>query len=262
MAINAKDFTFCDKKLSDFGFIIANFDKDNDNSASAGNIEVVTSRPPNSSRNYIHGFNYGEPITLTFQIIKFDFTACQCSNYPVSSLEQDKLLKWLIKPNYNYLKFDTLDTYFNVFIKAVPKRVGGDIYGFEITATNDSIYSYSEERTAHVSANTTSMVNQSHTDFITYPTVTFQVKDDGDISIKCENDTNSLSVISNCTAGEVIYMDCENCIINSSNESHKVYNDFNLVFFRLHFENGEMCKITTTNATATIKFREKRMVVI
>ena len=38
MAINAKDFTFCDKKLSDFGFMIADFDNSLDDSASCGNV--------------------------------------------------------------------------------------------------------------------------------------------------------------------------------------------------------------------------------
>ena len=106
MAINAKDFTFCNKKLSDFGFMIANIDGSLDDSASCGNIEVITARPPMNTKNIIHGVNYGDPIKLEFQVVKYDFSKCICSENPVTDEEQENLMRWLVKTSYNYINFD------------------------------------------------------------------------------------------------------------------------------------------------------------
>lgn len=260
MAINAKDFTFCDKKLSDFGFIIANIDGSLDDSASAGNVELITSRPSMSEKNIVHGISYGDPITLTFQIVKFDFATCQCSKTSVTRSEQNRLLWWLIKTNYNYLNFDDIPIYFNVTMKVTPKKIGGNIYGFEITATNDSVYSYTAEEEIGLLSTGICNIQGLFECSYNYPKVTLEVVHDGDVVIECVKDRKS--VISNCTAGEIITIDCENCIIKSSNSSHNLSTDFNFEFFRIYYDENGNSEITVNNAHATIKYRGKRMAVI
>lgn len=261
MAINAKDFTFCNKKLSDFGFIIANFDSSSDDDVSCGNIEVVTERPPMSDKNIIHGVSYGEPIKLTFQIVKFDFVTCMCSSEPVTNDEYDNLMRWLVKPTYNYIYFDDDVIYFNVTMSVVAKKIGGVIRGFEITATNDSIYSYTPLIETPLQSGSWTFNDNSKVIGYTYPNLTITAVADGDVTIEHTNDRKV--VISNCIAGEVIKMDCEHKIITSSNASHNLSSDFNFVFFR--FFNTEETKENTvniTNATVLMRFRYKRAVMI
>lgn len=257
MAINAKDFTFCDKKLSDFGFIIANIDGSLDDSASAGNVELITSRPSMSEKNIVHGISYGDPITLTFQIVKFDFDKCICSETPVTFTEQQNLMKWLIKTNYNYMYFDNKpETSFNVVMKVTPKKIGGNIYGFEITAINDSIYSYTNELTFSVNNNGFLCLNNS-SGYI-YPKVTITAIADGDVSVGIEGDRTS--TILNCIKDEVITIDSENCTIVSSSGLHNLSTDFNFEFFRVM--DGNIKKSIVENAKVSMTYREKRMVVI
>lgn len=261
MAINARDFTFCNKKLSDFGFVIANFDSSSDDSASCGNVELITARPPMNTKNIIHGVSYGEPIKLEFQVVKFDFSKCICSENPVTDEEQENLMRWLVKTSYNYINFDDGDVYFNVTINVIPKKVGGVIRGFEIIATNDSVYSYSEKYAEFLSKGTNIFIDNSSVIGYTYPCLEITAETDGAVVI--EHSSDRKTVISNCVANEVITIDCEHGIIKSSVASHDLSSDFNFVFFRFfNTEDTRENVIYVTNASAVMTYRFTRMVVI
>jgi phage-related protein len=254
MIINATDFTFCNKKLSDFGFIIANFEHSAVEDTSCGNIEVITARPPMSDKNIIHGVNHGEPIKLIFQVVKTE---------PVTAAEYEEIMRWLVKPTYNYITFDN-DIYFNVYINVVAKKICGQVYGFEITATNDSIYSYSKEYQTTISS-TTTLTDESSVIGYTYPYfIAIRVQSDGDVVIKNESDTNRTTEIKNCIAGEKIIIDCENKIITSNSNSHNLSEDFNFVFFRLfNTENTRENVISVSdNIIVEMVYRFKRMVTV
>lgn len=261
MAINARDFTFCNKKLSDFGFVIANFDSSSDDSASCGNIEIVTTRPPMNTKNIIHGVSYGEPIKLEFQVVKFDFSKCICSENPVTDEEQENLMRWLVKTSYNYINFDDGDVYFNVTMNVVPKKVGGVIRGFEITATNDSVYSYSKEYTTTLLSGENTFIDNSSVVGYTYPELTITASGDGDVIV--ENTSDRKTLVENCVANEVIKIDCEHAIITSSIGSHNLSSDFNFVFFRFYnTEDSRLNAINVSNATVQMTYRFTRMVIV
>ena len=263
MAINAKDFTFCDKKLSDFGFIIANFDSSpSDDGASCGNVDLITARPPLNTKNIIHGVTYGEPIKLTFQVLKFDFNLCKSSDTPVTDKEYEELMRWLVRKTYNYMNFDESDIYFNVTMAVTPKKVNGKIFGFEITATNDSVYSYSKPYSYYYSAGVHKFTDESSVIGYIYPKLEIEVIHDGEIRIETNDDKRM--IISNCTAGEIIKADCEHGIIESSLPNHNLSQDFNFEFIRFYntYETRENI-INIVNATITsMKGRYTRMVVI
>ena len=262
MAINAKNFTFCNKDLWDFGFVIANFDTASDDNVSCGNIELVTARPPLSTKNIIHGVSYGEPITLVFQIIKFDFATSTCSKTPVTNTEYEELMRWLVRTNYNYLNFDNGDVYFNVTMNVVAKKIGGDIYGFEITATNDSVYSYSEEYTKPFYPGHTTFVDNSSVVGYMYPQkLEITVLNDGDVVVEVTDD-KSMKIL-NCSRDEVLTVDCEHGVIETSLPNHDISRDFNFEFLRFHntYESRDN-DLFIVNAEAKITYRYTRMVVI
>lgn len=263
MAINAKDFTFCDKKLSDFGFMIADFDNSLDDSASCGNVELITTRPPMSANNIVHGISYGDPIKLDFQIVKFDFANCICSETPVTNEEQENLMRWLIKRNYNYIYFDdNIHLCFNVHMNVTPKKVGGVIRGFQITATNDSVYSYSEEKDEFLVVGDNAFIDNSSVIGYTYPVFRITTGTKGDVIIKHQEDDRTMT-IKNCLSGEILTIDCEHGIIQSSVASHDLSSDFNFVFLRFfNTEDTRDNTISVTNGMGHMFYRLKRMVVI
>lgn len=262
MAINAKDFTFCDKKLSDFGFMIANIDGSLDDSASCGNVELITARPPMNTKNIIHGVSYGDPINLNFQIAKYDFSRCICSESPVTEKEQEDLMRWLVKTNYNYINFDDGDVYFNVTMNVIPKKIGGIIRGFEITATNDSVYSYSQKHATFLYEGDNTFIDESSVIGYTYPTLRIVADVNGDVVFEHKEDGRKM-VIANCLPGEVLNIDCEHGIIQSNVEAHDLSADFNFKFLR--FFNTEDNRENTISATnirnCTMFYRFTRMVV-
>lgn len=264
MSINAKDFTFCDKKLSDFGFMIANIDGSLDDSASCGNVELITARPPMNTKNIIHGVSYGDPIKLEFQVVKYDHSRCICSENPVTNEEQENLMRWLVKTSYNYINFDDGDVYFNVTMNVTPKKVGGVIRGFEITATNDSVYSYSIGRATFLYNGDNTFVDNSSVIGYTYPSSIRVVADaNGDVVFEHKEDGRKM-VIANCLPGEELIIQCENGIIQSNVAAHDLSADFNFVFLRFfNTEDNRNNTITVTNArNCTMFYRFKRMVVI
>ena len=264
MAINAKDFTFCDKKLSDFGFMIADFDNSLDDSASCGNIELITTRPPMSANNIVHGISYGDPIKLDFQIVKFDFANCICSETPVTNEEQENLMRWLIKRNYNYIYFDDdIHLCFNVHMNVTPKKVGGVIRGFQITATNDSVYSYSVGRAMSLNNGENLFTDESSVVGYMYPSFRIVADASGDVVVEHKEDDRKM-VISNCLPGEELLIDCKHKTIKSNVAAHNLSSDFNFVFTRLfNTEETRENTITVTNSRyATMFYRFNRMVVI
>lgn len=264
MAINATDFKFSNTYLSKMGYIIANFDSPSDDGASCGNIEVITARPPLSTKNIIHGVSYGEPIKLTFQILKYDFANCTCSDTPVTDEDYEAIMRWLVRPNYNYIEFGSGENKicFNVVMSVIPKRIGSKICGFEITATNDSVYSYSKEHNDNVLPSTLyNIQDKSSVVGYIYPKLNIKVINDGDVSIEVFGDKKM--IISNCVAGEILTVDCEHGIIESSLSNHNLSKDFNFEFIR--FCNTYYTRdnsLFIINANVDIKYRFTRMVVV
>lgn len=66
----------------------------------------------------------------------------------------------------------------------------------------------------------------------TYPTMAITCNRAGDLSIHNETE-NCTMVIKNVSEGEVITVDGSTGIIESSLDSHKIYDDFNFEFFRI-----------------------------
>ena len=66
----------------------------------------------------------------------------------------------------------------------------------------------------------------------TYPKLEITCKSDGTLEL-LNNRMSEPMRIKNCTNGEVLYIDCENQVIESSESTHKILNDFNYNFFRI-----------------------------
>ncbi|MCI8409019.1 MAG: hypothetical protein HFJ09_07100 [Lachnospiraceae bacterium] len=262
--IYANDFTFCDSKLSDYGYIIAAIDNSASiENTSCGNIEILTEKPIQNKKDISHGFKYGEGITLSFQIVKMD--KLSHTPAPVTNEEYENIMRWLIRPTYNYITFDTDDNlFFHVKIKADAIKIGNIVHGFELTLTNDSAYGYSKEYITRIGNHGTGYLeDESSLIGYTYPKLQISIVDSGTYTLTNDLEPNRSLRINNCTAGEVITIDCENKTITSNKPDHDLAKDFNFTFFRfLNTYDNNLNKITSANGSVDMTYRFTRMVSI
>jgi len=81
-------------------------------------------------------------------------------------------------------------------------------------------------------ANTTKILNDMSDEIgVTFPAMKITCQASGNLSI--HNDLFDCTMtIKNCTSGEIITVNNNAQIITSTNENHKIYNDFNYEFFK------------------------------
>lgn len=87
-----------------------------------------------------------------------------------------------------------------------------------------------------------------------YPDIQIKCLSSGDLKIT-NSIENRTTIIKNCSTNEVISVD-ENLNISTSLSSHKLYNDFNFVFFRIanSYENNQNIISVNIPCEITIKY--------
>ncbi len=239
----ACDFEYDGQYLSDYGFIICNFGGTSDfDTVSAGS--KITFNTVSRHRGKIHslvGTQYDECITSTFQICK---NPEKHSDMHITNNEYRDIMRWLNRNEF--LKFQVLyeddreqdacfyEASFNID-KILINKV---LYGLELTMETNKPFGYGQEITVSWDisnsdiAKTYVLSDMSDEIGYTYPTMVITCTKAGDLSIRNETE-NCTMVIKNVSSGEVITVDGSTGIIESSMESHKIYDDFNFEFFRI-----------------------------
>lgn len=249
------DFEYDGLKLSDFGYIICNFDSGGLNIISNGSqIEFNTINVLNGSKRELVSSNYSECLETTFQICK---TPCNDNNFEISINEIRELAKWLNRKEFH--KFKLLnEEYTNLFFESSfnINRIenNGSVVGLELNMITNRPFAL-KESVSIIIENTEpngSKFIESISDeggFI-YPHTEIVINQDGDLNIyNSLEDRNTY--IANCVSGEVITMDYP--MIESSLNSHKIQNDFNWNFFRIASDFNNRINDLTISIPCTIK---------
>ena len=234
----ATNFLYDNEKLSDYGMILCKFDSNTMETVSVGNnITFNTIKTSTSDKNYLVNITYEEPLTTTFHICKND---CTSENKYITPEELTSLLRWLARRD-KYHKFKIYQEgyegifFYGSFNNIQQIKVGGSVCGLELTFTTDSPYGYEYisfdfTTTASVGYD---IYNMSTETGHLYPKVfTCKCLQSGDLTIynSIENRTTE---IKNCVKDEIISIDGNHKIIETSVPTHKIYNDFNYNYFRL-----------------------------
>ena len=85
-----------------------------------------------------------------------------------------------------------------------------------------------------------------------YPDLKIICLESGKLELYNSNE-NRKTIIENCSANEVINFS-ENLVFSSSNESHKIQNDFNYIFFRIANSYGNRKNIISSSIPVDIEF--------
>lgn len=248
----ATNFIYDNEKLSDYGMILCTFNNSSMETTSIGNnLTFQTVSPGISDRNYFTSASYEEPLSTTFQICKDN----RRGEAPALSPEElTSLLRWLSRRD-NYHKFELYQkgmegTYFMGSFQNIRQiRVGDKICGLELTFVTDSPYGYEDiilDFTTAASADY-SIYNMSNETGHLYPKV-FSCKCLADGHLQIHNSIEDrITEIKNCVKDEIITLDGNHKIIESSSPAHKLYNDFNYNYFRLgNTYDNNLNRITTS----------------
>lgn len=234
----ATNFLYDNERLSDYGMILCSFDGEGLETVSAGNsLTFNTVKTGVSDRSFLSAAVYEEPLSATFQICKYD---CPEGIRSISAEELSSLLRWLARRD-GFHKFEIYQKgyegiYFYGSFNGIQQiKLGGELYGLELTFVADSPYGYesiSLDFTADASVGHSIFCLSNETGHL-YPKVfTCKCLQSGDLRLH-NSIEDRITEIKNCVKNEIISIDGNHKVIESSVITHNLYNDFNYNYFRL-----------------------------
>lgn len=251
----ALDFEYDGQYLSDYGFIICDFNSSSGVTiASAGSKITFNTIPRNNGKTHsLISTQYDECIQTKFDICKNpDIYDDLC----ITNDEYRDLMRWLNRQEF--LKFQVLDEddkerescYYEASFNIEKIKINEILYGISLTMETNKPFGYGYEQYVSWTVSDTSktylLSDMSDEIGFTYPSMVITCNASGDLSVHNEME-NCTMVIKNCTVGEVITIDGDTHIITSSLNSHHIYEDFNFEYMRIGNEiNNRNNRISAT----------------
>ena len=241
------DFEFNGELLSDHNMIIGSLSTSDDPTPLGSVMTMNTQNVRNIQR--VTSTTYQDVITKSFGIVRN--TCYRDTDNFFTDEEIYEISTWL-QPN-DYQRFKPIyddssfaDIYFMGRFNVEAVRIGAGIVGFNLTFTANAPYGFGEEQnntytiTNSEDGNIFRVFNDSQEyGYLYFNKFEITCGSDGDFRMVNNNDISTetgqayTTVIENCIQGEVITIDCENKIIQSSEEHDRLYNDFDYNFPRL-----------------------------
>lgn len=259
----ASDFLFDNQRASDLGLIICSFNGEFE-TASGGEIEVNAIHTPGNDKFTFYGSQFNSVITWNFSICK---NPCLNENIFFCQHEESLIAKWLLHTNgYKTLQFDQegyADITYFVYFNMVPHQIDGKTVGFDLTATSNCGYGYTNilKRKAFINSSSHLKIN-IHSDINTYILPIVRVRGQGFFTINNYKDIELKHPILDkeieLNISQEVTMDSETDIISGIQSP----SDFNYQF--LHLIDG--VNIITTNSISDIEidiqYREPRRIIL
>jgi hypothetical protein len=218
----------------------------------------------------VAGAKYSGAISITFSICKeFD----DVSDPYVQQDEIRNIYRWLNRTEFCEFIPTPMDEYSNDVItyygsfNVTSIEHCGKTVGFELTFYSNRPFGLGQEieEVLEVEANEEFLININSDEVgILYPQL-FEItlEEGGNFTLTNETE-NRITLINNCSAGEVVTLDCFNQIATSTASSHKLYNDFNFNFprFKTSFEDSINVFTASLSCTCRVVYRPVRKAVI
>lgn len=233
--MKAYDFEYDGLKLSNFGYMLCNFGMSGLQTISAGSqITFNTINVMHGANHSLTSTEYKDCLKTTLQICKKN---CHAESYEISADEIRLFSRWLNRKGFHKFKIlnaEYQDFYFEASFNISKLEFNGMVCGLELEITTNRPFALQEEKVVNlISAEANSIheiQNFSDVEGFIYPKTEIIVSEDGDLEIYNQTE-NRLTRILNCSKGEYITLDYP--IIETSNENHKIQNDFNWNYLRL-----------------------------
>lgn len=257
------DFEYDGVRLSDFGFMVCDFnDASGVNAVSMGSKLTFNKKPVNRGRRFtLINTQYDECYQTTFDICKkpSDFGY---NGLDITENEVRDLTRWLNRGCFcvfHPINGDNMQypCYFNASFNVDALVMSERIIGLRLTMETDSPFGYGEELVfTHEFTGTDNDVfwvdDMSDSIGSFCPNVEITCSEDGDLSIENANE-NCIMKIDNCVEDEVITINGKMKIISSNDDSHDISNDFNYDFLKLGNSMNGRKNAITSNLKCKIK---------
>jgi hypothetical protein len=149
--MKAFDFEYDSKNLSDFGFVICNFDSKGLNTVSNGStITFNTVSTHNGSKHELISTQYEDCLETTIQICK---NYCSSDVKEITSTEMRQLTKWLNRKRFLKFKIldeDYIDLYFEASFNISRIEFDGTLYGLELEVITNRPFALKEPETISI----------------------------------------------------------------------------------------------------------------
>lgn len=257
----ASNFEYDGRLLSDFGFIICEFNGSGDMEIKETGYNITFNKVErNRGRvNGLAGTRYDDCVRCSFQICK---NPEEYEDPEISNDEYRNLARWLNRHEFHRFRmlcdengFDRTPCWFNASFNVEKIYVGDRLCGLQLTAETDAPYGYGEtfDGTWTVGAGEAIRVLDISDDSgFTRPDLTITCRAAG--TMKLSNPMcDSEMIIKNCTNGEVIHVNGSTQIVTTSMPSHKIYNDFNFDFLKIGNVYGNRLNTITSTLPCTIR---------
>lgn len=215
MTINGYNFIYGGRSLNELGVFKCNIGGLN-TETNDEEVNIITSTTPFKDTWDFHGMEKSTPL-------QFKITIAKSNGEFINAYEQRELKKWLCKNKRDWLfidQNDLADIWYNcVMINPRPVNVGIQTAGLEFTCICDTNHAWSKLYLKKYKCSGELILNLNmsidYDEYILYPVLTINPKENGDIFIK-NNTINKYVSIKNCKTSEVIIMDGGKDIIQSS----------------------------------------------
>lgn len=238
--MNAIDFYYDGQYLSDYGFIICDFDGTSGvDTISAGSTLTFNKVAEYDGKQHVlTSTKYDDCITTTFDICK---NPELYDDLEITNDEVRDMMRWLNRREF--LKFQVYDEdldidtcYYEASFNIEKIKIREIVYGLRLTMETNRPFAYGQEQNYKLIFTDNTVVktinDMSDEIGVTFPYMKITCQASGNLSI--HNDLfDCTTTIKGCTSGEVITIDNSAQIITTSISAHKVYNDFNYEFFRI-----------------------------
>lgn len=233
------DFIYAGKRLSDYGFIIANLTSSRSDNITLGSVvSFNTIRNKSNFSQKIINSDYQEDLTPP----SFDIIKNPCYNSKITDEEISFIMKWLNRNEYKEFQPIYDDTSFsNVIYKGSFNLeaivIANEVHGFSLTFVSNSPFGFEKEQIYDfkiVNSNDTfRYINDSDKMGILYPNyMEIKLKANGNLRISNSLERNHTTTINGCLTNEVIHLNCIDKIITSSLPHETLFNDFNYKYPR------------------------------
>lgn len=262
----ATDFTFDGRRASEMDLMICSFDGVLE-TASGGEIEYNVVKSPGRDSFTFYGSQFNSVLTWNFSICK---NPRRTSNLYFDQYEESRIAKWLIRTDgYKYLQFDQPgyeDIFYKAYINAVPRQINGQTVGFDLVATSNCAYGFTDVIKRNETFNSSApLLLNIHSDVNTYIFPKIKLKGSGNFNIdnyKDENFQDSLldkpMEFKNVSANTEIFIDSNFDIITGLSNP----NNFNWCFLVLADGKNFITTSSNSNIEIELQYREPRLIKI
>lgn len=266
----ALDFEYDNHLLSDFGFIICDFDYSSGAvSVNTGSQITFSKVAVRSGRSYtLTGTKYDECIQSTFDICK-NPDVYDGEDREITSEEYRIMARWLNRRQFLRFRIvtetDGVDKnkepyWYYVSFNIQKITIADKVYGIRLQLESNSPFGYGAEET-NTFEFTESEKSKTLTDVSDeigdiYPNITVTCGESGKLEIKNET-LGTITEILNCSVGEEITFLGDRQIVQSNLSSHSLARDFNYSFPKIgNTYDSRINKITVNmSCDMTVKYR-------